>query len=288
MPNRLTFVTAARLGREDTYLGLSPGFETEKQAKDLRDKLYETCAQGSPEAQRLAAKLEPCMSDDRLCGSDACPVCKRRARMRIVPLASAALYEEGRKEKREWKKIGQQLGHQRPEIHSITCVDASMAVARGGLDAERLNAAKKAMQTFIGRSPIKEAKIFGGWDFSLNFVDQNDQKPIWYPHLFLLTAAPRNLLEETFRDRFAVTEAVPKPLHIKKVQCLPGAVSYAVKSQCYRRVGYEAADGRKSTFQRTLKPDELRELAVCLDKLGINARLVLRGWRIFNGCLVET
>lgn len=291
MPERITLVTARRLNREETYAGLLPGFETHEQAARNRDTLFESCAQ-VPNSKPVAAKLEACMSRDRYCQSGACEVCLREARQQLVPQASARLARARKHDMHIWKRYVRQLGEcfqTRPELVSITGVDAGLATPRGELDADRVKRAAEAFRQALGRSVLKDTLFFGGWDFSLNYSHEGDPNPKWQPHLFGIAVADKESLREIVKDRFPVTPAVPKPLMVKKVpiQSLPGAVSYAFKSRFCRRIGYVASNGRKSTSIRRLEEDEHRELAVFLDALGINARLILRGLKVTGGRLVD-
>lgn len=281
-----SLVTAPRLGREETILGLLSGSEGHDVAEERHRLMCGRCEKGSVAEQEVGQRLANCSADSR-CESGACDLCLKLAREQIIPQASARMYSELRRARNLWRRVGKALGEKKPKLLSVTAVDHELATPRGQLDATALNRYAETFKTRLGRSTTLSRKvIFAGWDFSLNFpIGGGD--PMWMPHPYMLMVGTREEVKPVFKDMFPPGPGVPRPLKINEVCCIPGAVSYAIKSQFVRRTSYIGNNGRKSTRITGLKSDEKRELAILLDALGIGARFILKRLKITRGRLTD-
>lgn len=280
-----SLITAKRLGPEETYLGLLPGFEGNESTKRRR-LMCRRCEKGNEAEQKVGQRIAACRKK-RPCGSGACDVCLKRARERIIPQAAYLLHKELKKAERRWKKHGRKLGHHRPKLWSVTVVDDELATPRGQLDPGRVKRRAEALRKAIKRSSLSGARIFGGVDVSLN-IPVEGGPGVWMPHFYILVVGTYEDVDAVFRPMFpAKLPDVPRPVQINDACCIPSSVSYAIKSQFSRRTKYVASSGGYSTNTKGLKSEEKRELAVFLDGLGVGARLILCGLKIIKGRLIR-
>jgi hypothetical protein len=283
-----SLVTAPRLGRDETIRGLLPGFEDNETATKRQKLMCGRCEKGNDAEQKVGQRIAGCRKSVR-CESGACDLCLKLAREQIVPQANTRMYSELKLAQSHWKKIGRALGQKEPKLLSVTAVDYRLATPRGQLDAAVLNRRAEALATALGRSAILSSKvIFGGWDFSLNFpIPVGGGDPMWMPHFYMLMVGTRDEVKPIIGDMFPSGPGVDRPVKVNEVCCIPGAVSYAIKSQFVRRTSYVGNNGRKATRITGLKSDEKRELAVLLDALGIGARFILKRLKITKGRLTD-
>ncbi len=284
-----SLITAKPLPQQETYLGLLPGLEGNEVTTKRRQLTCERCKKGSEAEQKVGQRIAACRRK-RPCGSGACPVCMKLARERIIPQAAAKLYAIYQDALKQWKATGKRKGESRPAIYSISAVDHTLSLPRGGLDPVTVENNKEALQKAIKRSPqLKGYTFFGGVDGSLNFPLDGGE-PYWAPHYYLLTVGTKERLDDFFRPRFpAEAEETPRPLRITKVQpgSLPWTVSYALKMTFKGRSRYRTSDGRVKTGNSKPLADDMREFAVFLDGLGVGARFILCGLKIIKGKLIH-
>lgn len=238
-------------------------FETHQEAVKRRDKLLATLAKGTDEDKALAKKRRRCKKTNR-CLSEACPICMRYYRIRLLREGQMVL-EEGRR--RRW--------------YACTIVPAGLRVPRGELASFDLENYVKTVRQKLRRSGLKGALIIGGVDFSFNTKNNKDLH--WQPHLYLLisTGRSRKSKQQIRRGIERVFEWEPtadSPYNSKRVYSPRGALTYAYKALFGRRSGYRA-NGRANTRNQPLKPPEQRELALFLDQYRVGDRLILRGMR---------
>ena len=280
-----SLVTAAPLSTQMIYCGLLPNFETWQKAKKQDRLSCKRLSKGDAEHKELAAVYSRCRKSDR-CGS--CKKCLKRARQSLIPQAAWHLLRLLKKRQREAKEKGAAM----PKLWAVSAADARQAVPRDSLSVAAVTTKTETLSKAIERSVLKYAVVFGGVDFSLNFLRPTGSDPVWQPHYYLLIVTPSDTIVHSVLDKHfspAVgTRSVPVRIDEVDPKDLPTCVSYCLKAEFTRRESYKGRNGRIQTAKNSLKANERDELAVFLHKLGIGNRLLLRGLKITKGKVTRT
>jgi hypothetical protein len=220
----------------------------------------------SPEARALAEALEACRSA-RPCLSGACPACGR-ALQRMFVHATRNLF----------------VHHDR-DMEAINIVSAKGGIRYGRLYRHdvfegierRLHRALSA----VGLPAV------GGFDISANEHEADAFEPHWMPHAWILAPGRRaRRARKDLGDWFEATEIVPRAVFMKPFDGGRAGRAYALKPDFCRRTSLEPRaleDGSRSTFSTRKKPiwgDQRVELALALDRAGLESRLFLQGYEL--------
>jgi hypothetical protein len=128
-------------------------------------------------------------------------------------------------------------------------------------------------------------RAVGGFDVSLNTHENYVFDPHWAPHVLIIAPTRRlKRLHEEFRAWFPAGDETPRPIRMSAFDGAERGFAYAVKPDFSRRISLERqllADGSRSTFgtrnKRIAGPHRV-DLALALDRAGLDARLFMRGY----------
>jgi hypothetical protein len=218
------------------------------------------------EAITLAGKLTAC-SSRRRCLSGACPTCGRALQRMCVEATRNLLDDHGG----EMLAVNVVLRRGWAELGDLIDDDIFSATRR------RL---RRALQDV-------NVPAVGGFDISLNEHETEEFAPYWSPHAFILVPSrPLRRGEARFREWFLGDAQTPRPIFIQDFDGRRAGRAYAVKPDFCRRVTLLprlCADGSRSTFGTRTMPiwgPQRVELALALDRAGLDARLFLRGYEL--------
>jgi len=214
----------------------------------------------------LASMLDACRSR-RPCLSGACPPCTCAAQRMFVH-ATRKFFEPP-------------LGH----FLAVYIVWRKSLIDCTHLAAEDLYGPTRRRL----RRALADIRVpaFGGFDISLNEHEARRFAPHWAPHVLIF--APTKLSgrrEERLREWFLGDARTPRPILIKRFDGRRVGRAYALKPDFGRRISLKprlSADGSRSTFSTRSKPIFGRErvdLALALDRAGLDSRLFLWGYQL--------
>jgi hypothetical protein len=240
---------------------------TAEQAAHQRDLLINALRRDrGAEAIALAAKLTAC-SSLRQCLSGACPICGR-ALQRMCVDATRNLYDD----------------------HGGEMLAVNVVMRRGWIELGDLiddDIFDKTRRRLLRALEDVDVPAAGGFDISLNEHEMEEFAPYWAPHAFILVPArPLRRDEARFRQWFLGDAQTPRPIFIQDFDGRRAGRAYALKPDFCRRVTLlprTRSDGSRSTFGTRTKPiwgPERVELALALDRAGLDARLFLRGYEL--------
>jgi len=241
--------------------------KTAEQAAHQRDLLVNALRRDRDvEAIALAGKLTTC-SSRRRCLSGGCPICGR-ALQRMCVDATRNLFDE----------------------HGGEMLAVNVVMRRGWIELGDLiddDIFDKTRRRL--RRALQDVNVpaVGGFDISLNEHETEEFAPYWAPHAFILVPArPLRRREARFREWFLGDAQTPRPIFIQDFDGRRAGRAYALKPDFSRRVTLLprlCADGSRSTFGTRSKPiwgPQRVELALALDRAGLDARLFLRGYEL--------
>jgi hypothetical protein len=188
--------------------------------------------------------------------------------------------------------ISQHIDRPGKELVALNIVPSKPVVRRGKLNQFSMVDMQRRMKFALNKTDV--VKAIGAVDFSFN-EDKNERyRPYWCPHIYLITATEdRTKLSGKLHELNRPTVRVPHPNRV-----IPGFEntayrrSYAFKTKFDRRIGFLAekvrSDGTvrmcRNTYYNRLRANERRELFICLDQIGLAARVVFLGAKpIVNG-----
>lgn len=169
---------------------------------------------------------------------------------------------------------------------TFSAVDEAMAVRRGRLNVDAIEAKNKELRKALNFSSVRDAVGFYGLDISLNV--RTGSKPIWQPQYYgIFFAESEDQVRRVLAPLFLNVRKWQKPIVIKPLSQhdFAKAARYVLKSNIVRRESYVGTNGRWQTKKRDLKANEEVEIAVFLKRLRLRHRLQLRGLKIINGQL---
>jgi hypothetical protein len=221
---------------------------------------------GSTAASSLADVLGVC-SLRRPCLSGGCPLCMCAAQ-RMFVYACRNLFE-----------------HHKRHMVAVNIISARRAIPYGGL--HRYDLFQGIETRLIRALSAAGTPAVGGFDLSANEHETNAFEPHWMPHAWILAPGRRmRRVAEDLREWFAVTDIVPRPMRMTSFDGAPVGFAYALKPDFYRRISLEPRwllDDSRSTFSTRKKPiwgAQRVELALALDRAGLDARLFLMGYEL--------
>lgn len=269
---------AARVVREpkwsdDDTLGWVQGkarvpCRSAEEASTLRDLTVERLrchGDGQPLAMGIADRLAFCVPANP-CASGACPVC-------------------GRSHQRWFVSGCRLITSRRPssqDLHTISLVPDFGRFRWDQRDQFDPAAFKRKVKRALQASGI--ARAFGGLDFSMNF-DIDSDIPHLQVHIFLIgELRAKQFQQEILRNKLNESGKVKVPVRITRFDGDNAGFAYALKYEFFRREGYlqpanQRNDGRVSlnTRNRPLRGRAAVQLAILLDRLGLEGRLLLIG-----------
>lgn len=230
-------------------------------------KWLESKAAKNGAAGDLAEKLSACSPRQR-CGSWACPECGLAAQRLTTMLFRRFL-------------VGRAGGG---TIYRISIVPSQLNPAVG--DLETFDIANFARRLRYAFKSAKLLWVVGGVDFSLNEHKTGRYEAFWCPHFYgFTTAESAKDLKKGLKAAFPPSEAIPRPVAVKKWDGRARALRYAFKVDFKRRIGIDDAKRiirktREFRLCRATQNDDLRageklELTLVLDQIGLAARLIL-------------
>ena len=240
---------------------------TAEQAAHQRDLLVKALRRDrGTEAIALAGKLTACSSRHR-CLSGACPICGRALQRMCVDATRNLFDDHG------------------GEMLVVNVVMRSGWIELGDLiDDDIFDKTRRRL-----RRALEDVNVpaVGGFDISLNEHETEAFAPHWAPHAFLLVPSrPLRRREARFRELFLPDARTPRPIFIQDFDGRRAGRAYAFKADFSRRVTLLPrwrADGSRSTFGTRPTPiwgPRRVELALALDRTGLDARLFLRGYEL--------
>ena len=241
------------------------GAVTSEAACERSRKLINSLRQrGRPAELSLANRLASCAENER-CLSGGCPVCMRAFQRWCVESAKAAL-----------KRRRSEGFH----IASASLVLPSGARKLGKLGSISIENLRRRVVYALSRAEADYA--LGGVDVSLN-VDSNEGS-YWIAHVYLFVCTSDGIkLRQRFSAQMRPSQTVSRPVRCRPFELSNYGLSYAWKSAFFRRVTFNRTDGGRYTHPgRALHASELVELTMYLDQCGLEARLLLRGFRIVD------
>ncbi|MFZ0846051.1 MAG: hypothetical protein WAM62_09690 [Pseudolabrys sp.] len=226
-------------------------------------------------AQILADKLENCASKSR-CQSPACPECGA-AGQRLIATAT--------------RRFLKHHAGGSAKIVCVTIVPTDGRIKRGKLNKADHERAIRRWKEKLGKAGI--TWFIGATDISLNEHKQNRYKRHWSEHIYGITATkdPKKLKTE-LRKQFPKNKAIPRPVKVREWDGNKKALRYILKPNFWRRIASDNGQrhNKKTGIARTccttrkarLRSKERRELFVYLDKIGMQARLLMRWCQLLN------
>jgi hypothetical protein len=159
----------------------------------------------------------------------------------------------------------------------------------GGLQELVLPKIKDAFRKQLVRGGLSDVTVLGGVDFSFNVDSASRWQPHWQPHIQIVATgcSPAKFLSR-IRDNYPTDGITSRPVWTSEVQNPVSTISYLLKPYFSRRVSYTDDHGQANTRKCGLKPAQLREIAVFMDRHEITDRLILQNLRRYGGELIPT
>lgn len=209
-------------------------------------------------AERLA-----CCAAAIPCGSGACPICGRAHQRWFVSQSRRLM-------------AGSLLGS---PLRMLSLVPDFGRCSWSKLDRFDLAAVKRKTDRVLREAGVTSA--FGGIDFSQN-VDAGCSGPYLQIQFILFETGDASLNRAVLRQKLNQSGQIKRPVRIMQFDGDAAGFAYALKYEFLRRESYrqladQRRDGRASlnTRNRPLRGRAWVELALLLDRLGLDSRLLL-------------
>lgn len=238
------------------------GMESKEDAEDNRRSLVRRLKNAKVTSPGID-KLMNC-NQSSPCYTEACPVCRRRFRQKLVRQCHRSDFSKG-------------------VFTRVSGVPVGLLWSSDTLQEVKLPCVIQRLRKQIERSGLSEFIIIGGLDISYNTF--NNDEVGWQGHIYLLINTPyTHELRQLIRDCFKADPDVPRPFSITPVRqegffkCL----TYSYKNGFYSRSGYPDSrlkkddTPRKNTRSQGLKLKQDTELAAWLAEYPVGARLIMR------------
>jgi hypothetical protein len=217
-------------------------------------------------AHVLANKLETCRAHTP-CLSGACPVCGRAGQRLATHV------------------IGKLVARRTGTMLAVTAISDNRAIRYGRLDRHDLfYGIDKRLHDALAAVGVS---AFGGLDVSGNEHATGAFASHFMPHgHFLVSRDDMAKVQKAFRDWFPKTARTPRPIRMSEFDGALGGIAYQVKADVFRRIvspPKQLPDGKRSTFGSRKKQffkSERVEIAIALDRAGLDARLFLHGYAL--------
>lgn len=251
----------------DRAMDLPPTFESAADAQVWHATVVRRLAGQSNIDAETRERLANCSATSR-CRSEACPMCRRLFRRRLLLEAVRLGFPNG-----VWTRA--------------SIIPADMHLPVGRLDELELPRLVRRVQRKIQRSTFADTLVIGGLDISLNIPA--DGEPGYQWHLYLLVNRPNSdELRQHLQDTFAITPGARRGLRIGPTTDggFLGALSYAYKNGFVRRSQYRersrlCTDGspRLNNVSQSLTGEPASELDALLLPMPVGSRLILHNAR---------
>jgi hypothetical protein len=234
-------------------------------------KLLRRHGNSDPAAMKLATKLDTCRPRQR-CLSLACHEC-RRAAQRVFVAA------------------GEQL-MRRPTRTGVTAISVVYFDARipdRGLAKVPSLFGRVAhyLRAALIQAGVRQA--IGGFDVSANEDASVGFAPHYRPHAWLFIPTSQIArCESVFRQQFPPSATVRRPVVMKTFDGNRRGLAYALKGDFERRISLprevqsDETVKRRNTRHRALLAPQKLELALALDRISLDARMLFLGLRLGN------
>jgi hypothetical protein len=217
----------------------------------------------------LAERVDNC-SPRSLCGSGACPRCAWLFQRWFV------------KSSRDPIKLLKSSGNRR----AITIVPAEGVIAPDRLpdfDATNLN---RTFKSRLKNAGVRQA--IAGMDISYNVDLDRDTQPAFSIHYYCVASIEKS---GGITDEFPSSTVVARPIRTSQFKNTPYRLSYVLKPHFYKRVSAERQkNGRvqKNTDSGKIPAALAPLLALFLDRIGLDSRLLLSGYTIVTAKIPDS
>jgi hypothetical protein len=243
-----------------------PNLETREQTRENRDHLVRQLRNGDRSAQLFADKLAKCQTHRR-CGSSTCPICVRRLRKEFI-LDALRLVEKLRR-------------RGKLPITAFSAASVRDQYPVGQLHRLNLPLINKRIQRQHQRAQFPV--VFAAADISFNEASPPKSPPYWQAQVYgIVVGLGVDAVKAALKRLYPAAPSVPRPLRVRECSDLPAALSYLIKPQFVRRIGYIDDTGRQNTRKCGLKAAQARELALCLGRYQLPLRHALTGCRRYR------
>ncbi len=234
-------------------------------------KLLRRHGKSDPAAMKLAAKLDSCRPRQR-CLSLACPACCR-AEQRVFVAAGEQLMKRS-------KRTG---------VTAISVVYFDARIPDRGLAKVPSLFGRVAhyLRGALIQAGVRQA--IGGFDVSANEDASVEFAPHYRPHAWLFIPTSQIArCESVFRQHFPPSATVRRPVVMQTFDGNRRGLAYALKGDFERRISLprevqpDETVKRRNTRHRALLARQKLELALALDRIGLDARMFFFGLRLVN------
>ena len=225
-------------------------------------------------ARALAASVGRCRRGRR-CLSPACPQCAQAAQALLASIAKKFVREHD----------------DECFIAFVTVIPRNSLVRKGALHAFNLaNFKRRVRDGFVKPSALW---AIGSVDFTLNERQYGSRELNWLPHVHLIVATYNiDVLARDLRAAFPRSDHAPRPVMVKEWDGDARVFEYIFKANFSRRISIEKTQRfnkktgknracRGTTYGR-LRVSERIELALYLDAVGLDGRLLFRNARLYR------
>jgi hypothetical protein len=232
-------------------------------------KLLRRHGKSDPAALKLAAKLESCRPRQR-CLSLACHAC-RRAEQRVFVAASEQLMKRS-------KRTG---------VTAISVVYVNAKIPDRGLAKvpSLFGRVGHQLRGALIQAGVRQA--IGGFDVSANEDASAGFAPHYRPHAWLFIPTSQIArCDSVFREHFPPSGTVRRPVLMQTFDGNKRGLAYALKGDFERRISLprevqaDETVKRGNTRHRALLARQKVELALALDRIGLDARMFFFGLRL--------
>jgi hypothetical protein len=232
--------------------------------RDIMAKRLRCHGDDEPLAMEMADRLASCVPAGP-CASGACPICGRSHQRWFVEQCRSLLLSLPANAR----------------LHTMSLVPDFGRCKWNKLKEFDVAAIKLNVMRRLRLSGVNLA--FGGVDFSIN-VDLDCVVPYLQAQFFLICAGNGSFEGETLRARLNESGRIKIPVRVTRFDGNNAGFAYALKYEFFRREGYLQPadlrnDGRVSlnTRNRPIRGRAAVQLAMLLDRLGLEGRLLLIG-----------
>ena len=231
-------------------------------------KMLRRHGKGSPRILKLASSIEAC-GPGRSCMNPACIECRAGVQRRFVSAGDRLLSRSS------------------VDVVAVSVVWRGARIAEGELSDEPdvFRPIRRQLDRALGAAGIRQA--FGGFDISANEHAEGRFAPHYRPHAYIFIPAKQFARGEgVFRSYFPPSATVRRPVVAKPFDCSLRGLAYAHKTGFQRRVTLPRAHlpngevKRRNTRDRPLRASQKLEIALALDRIGLEGRIFLYGLRL--------
>jgi hypothetical protein len=232
--------------------------------RDVMVKRLRRHGDDEPLAMELADRLASC-EPARPCASGACPICGRSHQRWFVEQCRSLLLSLPANTR----------------LYTMSLVPDFGRCKWNKLKEFDVAAIKLKVIRILRSSGVNLA--FGGIDFSVN-IDCDCTAPYLQAQFYLIFAGNKSFEKETLRIELNKSGKINRPVRITEFDGNNAGFAYALKYEFFRREGYLQPpdlrnDSRSSlnTRNRSIRGRAAVQLAMLLERLGLEARLFLIG-----------